>query len=214
MNKLNIQKQTIALYKDQGWKKYFAYIRFWDAPLQDLEREIPKEGNITELGCGDGIFSNYMALMSTKRNVVGIDKDKKRLKIADRKLANTHYIYGDIRNIQIPPSDCIVISHVLHHLSSHEEQIDVIKACKKKLKRNGLLIIMEVHVTLSPKYLLARIFDNFLVPIFFENRLYSRIYYRKLDEWKDLLERMNFSCKIKRASVGKPISNIIIICNT
>lgn len=214
MNKVDIQKKTIALYKDLGWKRYFAYIRFWDAPLQELEKKIPEHGVITELGCGDGIFSNYLALMSPKRTVIGIDKDKKRLEIANRNLVNARYVYGDIRNTPIPQSDCIVISHVLHHLSSHDEQVDVIESCKKRLKRKGLLIIMEIHVTPSPKYLLGKIFDNFLVPIFFESRLYSKIFYRKADEWKELLEGMNFSCKIKQVSAGKPISNIIIICNT
>jgi len=170
MDNTEIKNKTIALYKDSGWKKFFAHIRFWDAPLTELERYIPKSGTIIELGCGDGILSNYLALSSKDRKVIGIDIDKKRIKEANKKLSNTKFVLGDIRKSEIPDADTIVISHVLHHFSSFEEQEKVINHCYKKLKKNGKLIIMEILVKNNLKYLNGWIFDHFLVPIFFEKR--------------------------------------------
>ena len=210
----NYKQQTSDLYKDLGWKSFFSKIRFWDAPLVELERYVPKEGTITELGCGDGILSNYIALTSNKRIVLGIDNDKKRVSTANRGLKNAKYLYGDIRTTPIPKSDVIIISHVLHHLSSYNDQVEVLERCKKHLNKEGKIIILEIFIESSLKYALGWFFDHFLVPIFFEKRLYSKIYYRKKNEWKDIVTSLGFDVEINTLTAGKPISNIIIICNT
>lgn len=205
------KNQTLKLYKGLGFKTFFSYIRFWDAPLEELEKRIPKQGIITELGCGDGILSNYIAICSNKRKVIGVDMDKKRIKVANRNVPNATFILGDIRKIKIPLSDTIVISHVLHHLSSHYEQEEVLRSCFQKLKGNGQVIILEIYVAKNVKYILGWIFDHFLVPIFFENRLYSPIYYRNKKDWEKLLSSLGFKTTIHDVSAKKPISNIMIV---
>lgn len=209
--KNNVAK-TINLYKNLGWKYIFSYIRFWDAPLQELEKHIPKKGTFVELGCGDGILSNFLAITSKDRKIIGIDNDKKRVKTAKRGLANTMYISGDIREIDIPQSDGIIISHVLHHLSSYKQQEDLLKICRQKIKSNGNIYILEIYKNKNFKYLLGWFFDHFLVPIFFEKKLYSKIYYRSDKEWNLLLNKIGFKTKIIDVSPNKPISNIIILC--
>lgn len=213
MKRNNYKQQTIDLYKGLGWKSLFSNIRFWDAPLVELEEYIPKEGLVTELGCGDGVLSNYIALTSNKRIVIGIDNDKKRISTANQGIKNTKYIHGDIRTIPIPKSDVIIISHVLHHLSSYQEQVAVLERCKKYLNSGGQIIILEIYIESSLKYALGWFFDHFLVPIFFEKRLYSKIYYRKKNEWKNTITSLGFDVEINNLTAGKPISNIIIICN-
>lgn len=132
--------QTISLYKNLGWKYLFSFIRFWDAPIVEFEKHIPQKGTFVELGCGDGILSNYLALSSKERLIMGVDSDKKRIEIAKRGLENAKYRMGDIRKIDIPNSDGIIISHVLHHLSSHKEQEDLLKICKKNLIKEEVYI--------------------------------------------------------------------------
>lgn len=204
--------KTLSLYKNSGWKKIFAYIRFWDAPLIEVEKLIPRKGIIAELGCGDGIFSNYLAISSPSRQIIGIDIDQNRLKQADKELKNAKYIVGDIRKITIPISNAIILFHVLHHLSSFDEQKELIKTCRNRLNKGGKLIIVEIHVTANPKYWLGWFFDHMLVPIFFEKRLYSKIYYRTQEGWENLLKEAGFSAEIISLTPSKPISNIAIIC--
>jgi len=204
--------ETINLYKNLGWKYLFSYIRFWDAPLVEFEKHIPKKGNFIELGCGDGVLSNYLAISSKERCIIGIDSDNKRIYAARRKLKNTEYRVGDIREINIPNSDGIIISHVLHHLSSYKEQEDLLKICIKKLNKGGSLYILEIYKEKSHKYLIGWFFDHFLVPLFFEGKLYSKIYYRSKKDWKNLLENLGFNVKIVTVTQSKPISNIILLC--
>jgi len=59
-----VVNKIIGLYQDGGFTGIFAKIRFWDAPYIEMEKMIAKRGNIVDLGCGDGIFANFLTLKS------------------------------------------------------------------------------------------------------------------------------------------------------
>lgn len=203
---------TKNLYSGLGKPSVFSYIRFWDAPYKKLEKLVPRKGKIVDLGCGEGIFANYLALASTTRQIFGVDKDKKRVRYADRGLPNTKFVNGDITKRTVPPADCILLVHVLHHLSSYADQEKMVDKCKKKLKRRGKLIIVEIDPRPTFKYLVTWFTDHFLVPWVFEKRLYSPIFFRTRKDWIGLLKRKGFSCKAIRAEKGKPFTHIIFEC--
>ena len=209
--KLVIDK-LLSLYYGLGWKSIFARIRLKDAPYKQTESLMPKKGIIVELGCGEGLFSNYMALSSGKRKIIGIEIDKDRFKQANRKISNTEFLLGDATKTNIPQCDVIVMMHLLHHLRSFEDQERLIRNFRKKLKKNGKMVIIEVEPKLSWKYFLAWSADHFLVPWLFEKRIYSKIYFRKRKEWERLLEKAGFEVKTHPADKNMPFSHIIFEC--
>lgn len=206
------QEITIQLYKNNGWKSLFAKIRFWDAPYFQAESLIPKKGVVVELGCGEGLFSNFLAVCSKDRQILGFELDMKRVKIADRGLNNTFFKCADVTRINIPKANTIVMMHLLHHLVSKKDQVDLLTKSYKALPKGGKLIIVEVEPKKSLKYLVTWCTDHFLVPWLFEGRLYSPIYFRKAKEWKKLLEIHGFSCTIIDAEKNKPFTHIILEC--
>ena len=206
-------QKTIDLYSRLGWKSIFAKMRFWDAPFIEVEKIITKEGLILDLGCGEGIFTNYLALSSTRRKVVGIEIDKKRIKEADRGLSNVVYKYSDVLKEPLPKSDCIILFHLLHHLSSYANQKLLIEKCNKALKTNGKIVIVEVDKNISIKYLISWFTDHFIVAWLFENRFYNKdIYFRKIQNWKKLLRENGLSYNTYRCSKGEPFSSFILEC--
>ena len=204
-------RQTIALYKKVGWKSIFAKMRFWDAPYFEAENVIPKEGKIVELGCGEGFFSNFLAISSPKRNVVGVEIDKARVKDAQRGLNNTKFICQNALKAKIEAS-AIVCMHLLHHLNSREDQEFLLTNCYKSLPRNGKLVIIEVDPKFSFKYFITWFTDHFLVSWLFEKKIYSPIYFRRGTEWQRLLKKIGFSCKIAHVEKGKPFTHIMLTC--
>ncbi len=210
-----MQKQvlgTISLYADTGWKRWFSKIRFWDAPYLKVEQLIPEKGIITELGCGEGIFSNFMALCSLKRKITGFDLDKSRIKEANRGLVNARFIYGDATKVKIPESDCIVMFHLLHHLLSRKDQEMVIKNCIGALKRKGKIVIVEVNNKPFIKYIISWLTDHVLIAWLFENRIYEpNIFFRTENEWIRVFKNNNLKHRVYHASKGKPFSHIIIV---
>lgn len=173
---------------------------------------LPDQGTITELGCGEGLLANYLAIASPKRKIVGFEIAPERLERAKKGITNAHYLLGDIVKISYPKSDAIILFHVLHHLPGKAAQEKVLLKTKKSLKKNGTLIIVDVHVVPTIKYVAAWIADHFLVPWVFEKRFFTRAYFRKAHEWKNLLTDLGFSVRSREETSGRPFPNIIFEC--
>lgn len=204
--------KTIALYTNIGWKKWFAKIRMWDAPYLEVEKLIPRSGDVLELGCGEGLFANFLAIASKSRRIFGVDIDRIRIKQASRGLKNTKFAYGDATKVKIPRVNTLVMFHLLHHLNSFKDQEKLLEKTTDRIKKRGRLIIVEVEPKFSLKYFAAWFTDHFLVPWLFEKRIYSPIFFRKSKDWVKILKKNGFKCKITSAQKGKPFSHLIIKC--
>lgn len=207
------EKDTINLYTNTGWKSLFARIRFWDSPYREVEKLIPDRGIITELGCGEGIFSNFLGMSSVKRNVVGIEIDKDRVGDADRGLKNVFFKKADALKVMIPKSNCIVMFHLLHHLNSFKDQELLLEKSKGALKKKGKLVIVEIVEKPLIKFLTTWFTDYFVVPWLFEGKFIARkIYFRKEKDWKIFLRNTGFKVKTFTPHHGKPFSHAVFVC--
>jgi len=198
-------KEIKKKYRGLGWPTFFTKIRFFTAPYKQLEARIPQEGLIIDLGCGYGIFSNLLALLSNKRTVLGLEFDESKIKYADRGISNVQFKATDITKTSLSPADCILLIHVLHHLDSYDEQEKLIKACFKNLKIGGKLIICEVDRRPWWKFLLSKIADHMLY-------LGDRIYYRFPVELKPLLNKFFTDIAVERMHKGTPFSHVTYTC--
>jgi len=203
--------EVIKLYqKDGGFVRVFSKIRFWDAPYSIVERIVPEKGNIVEIGCGEGIFTNYLGITSQKRDILGIEINRKRLGKANRGIRNVKFKYGDATKVKLPRADSIILFHLLHHLLSFSDQEKVIRKCLLALKPGGKLIIVEVDKKFSLKYLFTWLTDHFFVPWVFEGRFYSPIFFRSGKDWLSVLNNLGMKCKARSAEKGMPFTHIII----
>lgn len=204
-------KKACLLYGRDGFLGLFAKIRVWDAPFEQVEKLVPKKGLILDLGCGDGLLANYLALSGPERQIVGIDLNKERVKYAQKGLKNTRFFHGDALKEKKLSPDTILMSHVLHHLRSFQEQETLIKDCITRLKSGGRLIILEINPSFSFEYLVTILTDYTIFPMLFESRIIgSRVYYRKEREWINLLSSFGLSVK-KEKVTGKPFSHMILV---
>ncbi|MDP3982487.1 MAG: class I SAM-dependent methyltransferase [bacterium] len=208
----NSKQQAINLYQTNLWEKFLSNFKFWEEPYEVVNKMLTKSGTITELGCGEGLMTNYLALSSPKRQIIGYEIVPERLKIAKKNIKNTLYEVGDIVEIPFPKSDALILFHVLHHLPSKSAQEKVLIKAKKALKKNGKLVIVDVHVRPTIKYYAAWIADHFLVPWVFEKRFYTRAYFRTEQEWLTLLKKIGYKVKTSEETAGRPFPNIIFEC--
>lgn len=205
----NIQK-VISLYKGEDFVSLFTKIRFWDAPFIEVEKIVPKKGLIVDLGCGEGIFTNFLGVASPQRKVIGIEIDTERLQQAGRGVSNVSFQRGDATRVVPLRCDAIVLFHLLHHLHLHSDQELVIKNCLHSLKKSGKLIVVEVDKKSTFKCLVSWLTDCFIVPWLFERRFYTPVRYRNRYEWARLIESFGHSCTITSAEKNKPFTHIII----
>ncbi len=207
---IDLQK-TIDLYKGTGFSEVFAEIRTWDAPYEPIDKIIKKNAKVFDLGCGDGTLSNYLAISSSKREVYGIDINKKRIKNAYKGIKNTKFEYGDILKIKTIKPDVVVLAHVLHHLPSKSEQINLLEKISKNLIKNKEIVILEIDSKPLLKYIFTWLTDAITVPIIFEGKIFdNNFFYRDKDEWKKILEKLNFQVTMKAVHKGMPFSHVLI----
>ena len=208
----NARKFAINLYAGNVWEAFLSKFKFWEEPYEVVNKMLLPSGTITELGCGEGLLSNYLALSSPKRKIIGYEIAPERLKRAKKGVRNTLYYVGDIIEISYPLSDAVILFHVLHHLPSKDAQEKVLLKVKKSLNERGKMIIVEVHVKPTIKYIAAWIADHFLVPWVFEKKFYTRAYFRNEHEWVSLLKKLGFEINTTEETVGRPFPNIIFEC--
>lgn len=208
----NARDQAINLYAKTAWEIFLSKFKFWEEPYEVVDKILLKEGEITDLGCGEGLLSNYLALSSPKRKIIGFEIAPERLARAKKGIKNAKFYVGDIINVQYPKADAVVLFHVLHHLPSKNAQEKVLEKAKDSLKKNGALVIVEVHVKPTIKFVAAWIADNFLVPWVFEKRFYTRAFFRTEKDWINMLKNMGFKIKVTEETSGRPFPNIIFEC--
>ena len=195
---------TKKLYQNLGWPTIFTHIRFFTAPYEELEQLVPKKGFIIDLGCGYGIFSNYLGLTGPQRQILGIELDSQKIKFANRGVTNVKFLKADITKITLKKADVILLIHVLHHLNSFKEQEHLLGECRQKLAKNGKLIIAEVDKKPILKYILGWIADKLLYPG-------DKIYYQMPNEFEKLFQDLGFRVKMIKADGGKPFAHIIYV---
>ena len=204
---------AIDLYKGQGFSSLFKIIRVWDAPYEEVERIVPKNGEIIDLGSGDGLMANYLGLSSSKRKVFGIELNKSRLIESNRGLRNVKFKVGDILKSKIYKVDAILLIHVFHHLPNREAQIKMLEACKGNLDKTGKLIVAEIIQKPVLKYFFTYLTDVLILPIVFNNKLIdTNINYRSDSDWKKLFKSYGFKVKTTYPHKGRPFSHVLYEC--
>lgn len=203
------RQKAIELYSRNSWENFLSHFKFWEEPYEVVNKMIPKSGTIIELGCGEGLLTNYLAISEPKRKIIGYELVPERLVAAKKKIKNTTYKVADVTKLKLFKADIFILFHVLHHLPSKTDQEKLLINIKKYLNKNGKLIIVDVHVSFDIKYLVAWFADHFLVPWVFENRFYTRAYFRNAGEWKSLLKKIGYKTKTKIETKGRPFPNII-----
>lgn len=198
-------EKVVNLYPEDKFTK----IRFWDAPFIEVEKLVTKSGNIVDIGCGEGIFTNFLAVSSEKRKILGIELDKSRIKKADKGLANVKFKEGDATKISIPKADNIILFHLLHHLRSFTDQEKVIRQALNNLQKNGKIIIVEVDKKFTFRYLISWVVDCFIVPWIFEKRLYTPVLYRSKNSWLKLFNELNLKSKVTNLEKDKPFTHLV-----
>lgn len=203
-----IPSGLFKFYSSQGLKvALYAYLRWRLCPFEQIEKYIPREGKIIDIGCGYGLLANFLALKSNRRDVTGVDLSGKRISIAQKTTDNRKKIRFKLVNVldlQLGKYRAMVMSDFLHHID-YKAQEELLVRCCQKIPPGGLLIIEEVDNRPLWKYWFNIIVDRML-------NIGEGIFFRNHQEFRELLERIGFKVSIKKAHKGLPLSDILFIC--
>jgi 2-polyprenyl-3-methyl-5-hydroxy-6-metoxy-1,4-benzoquinol methylase len=107
-----------------------------------IERHVPREGTIVDIGCGYGFFSNLLASRSSGRDVLGIDLEEEKVNHARATIGNRRnidFVAADAFTFDYPTCDAITILDITY-LLPEEKQRELLRVCRRHLKPGGKLV--------------------------------------------------------------------------
>jgi len=188
------EEKVIQLYSQIGCiPGIYAKLRLKLFDLTLLDRYIPKEGIILDLGCGLGVLSNYLALKYESLQVRGIDINEKRIKIAEQTIQNRKNIrfeVQDLRKIENYLCNGIIMTDFLHHLP-FTFQYNVLEKCFQNLENKCIILIYEVDKNPhNYKYWFSYLSDILLYPFS------EKLYFQSREEMKSLLSKIGYKVEV------------------
>jgi len=187
--------------------RIYLRLRPYIVPFEIIEKHVPNKGNVVDVGCGFGIFANFLALHSKERNVVGIDLNKKRINLANEifgNLSNLNFFDGDITDIKIPKANVITAVDVLHHIPSKELQLKLLLSCYSVLSEDGKLLVKDLDTKPYWKYLFNYIHDYLITKG-------EKVLYQNKDAMKNLLIEAGFQIEKILEIKHYPYAHILYI---
>ncbi len=162
-------------YKGPVLEWYFKVKFTMEKRYREFDKWIPRDAKIIDLGCGYGFLDLMLAMISPKREIIGVDFDEEKIKLAQNSAIrgeNLDFIYADVVEYPLQKADVFLILDTLHYLPAHK-QIALIKDCILNLNEGGRIIIRDANTDLSKKHKSTEITEKISTGIGFNKANYS-----------------------------------------
>lgn len=180
-----------------------------------LNRYLPQNGVIVDLGCGYGLVSNLLASES-ERLVIGVELSAPRIaaalqSIKDRR--NIEFHAADISRFDIPRCDAVLLLDVLCMLKDAVKRI-IVNRAYEKLVDDGLLIVKDTDKSPRWKYAYTYLEDCVKLNLGVGGYGSLRIpQYKSRNEFKSLFQEFGFSLiEVTKIKSIMPYPGIIYVC--
>ncbi len=207
------QKELFQLYQQADIKtRLYMRIKLRICPLLLLEKYVPSQGKIVDLGCGNGLFPFILKLGSPNREVIGLDFDEKKLKQAEIIQAGSNlgqFIYSDLSRLEFPAADIYTLIDVLY-LLPYPQQIAILTRCYKLLPPGGYILVKEIDTRPRWKYWWNYFQESIAVRIVGFTRG-KKFYFRPAGDWSSILQQIGCQTSIIPLHKGYWYSHVLII---
>jgi SAM-dependent methyltransferase len=146
---------VVRRYRGQPWlTRAYLVLRRIVLPVDEIERHVPPAGRVLDACCGYGLVALVIAMRGPDRQVVGVDLDADRIRVAREAaagIANVAFEAADLRDVGARAADVIVLLDSLHYFSPGAQR-QVLRDCRSALGDGGLLICRDALRERGPRY--------------------------------------------------------------
>ncbi|OGT93560.1 MAG: hypothetical protein A2083_02530 [Gemmatimonadetes bacterium GWC2_71_9] len=163
------------------------------ADLLAVEPQLPAAGTIVDLGCGRGLFSNLLVEASSRRSVVGMDPDRRRIAVARlTERARLRFEVGDAREAQLPACDAVAIVDVLYLLTEADQEL-VLARASGAVRPGGRVVVYAQERRPDPRYWAGHLQELIATGSGLTRGHAGRLHYASRMEMRTRLERCGLS---------------------
>ena len=200
--------ETISIYRKKLMPRLYSKMRRITCPFKNIEKVVPKNCLVLDIGAGYGMLSVYIALKDKTRKVTGFDINKKSMDVAQeltKEIKNVSFFAQDVTKAdELKKSDVVIMNDLLHHIKPKEQEILLLKIFSN-LKKGGRVIIKEIDTKPLWKYYWNYFHDLFVC--------WERISCRSADNWEELLTKIGFSVSRINMCSRLPYPHIMFVCD-
>lgn len=156
---------------------------------------VPKEGRITDIGCGFGFLPFMLSFVEKGRRVTGIDYDREKIEVAKNCFSineRLEFIANDALSHPLPESDVFIINDMLHYLPN-EKQERIIENCMGKLSANGRIIIRDGDSEKQKRHNVTKMTEVCSTQIFKFNKTEGELHFTSQTVISGIAARNGFS---------------------
>jgi SAM-dependent methyltransferase len=175
----------------------FIWLRWKLTPYREIAGVLPKAGRILDLGSGHGLLSIALSMDSDRREIIGIDHDQARVRLAERAVARhetspkPRFEVGDLEkaltSFASGSLSGIAMIDILHYLSA-DGQAALLHEAARALEPGGVLAVREVDPDGGAAAVWNRLYENVATRIGFTRSARTNLEFRSVAGWTAMLE--------------------------
>lgn len=182
------------------------YYDWWD-------RLLPRDAVITDVGCGYGQMSFMLGLLSSEREIVGIDYDGDKIALARKsflyKRGNYRFECADMRSAELPESDAFLFNDSLHYVD-RDTQRAVLARAVDRLNAGGVIVVRDGDASQVYAHTKIEATEVWSTRIFKFNKTSDKLAFIDAEWMRQFATQYNLHLKIKRCDNGSSESLYIL----
>ncbi len=172
---------------------------------------IPRAARVVDIGCGYGPLSFMLSMLSSEREVLGIDYDREKIEVANHSFLRKERLRfecADAMEYALPQADVFIMNDVLHYLSC-EDQRRLIGRCIAKLNRGGRIIIRDGDSSKTERQRITKLTEILSTQVVGFNKTQGALCFTSSQSIVDLAQQHNMS--VQQLDNDTTTSNTIYI---
>lgn len=192
--------------------RIFVHGRAFLSDLAFVERFVPRNGFIVDLGCGYGLFACLLRESSEGRRVLGIDLDPAKIDVARAAIRDTQWLrfeVGDVVKDAPPKCDVVTIVDVLY-LLPFEQQEEVFRNAASALGEGGPLVVKAQEKRTDPRYAVTYLQEAITVGLGFTKGGRERFFFPTRGQALAMFERAGFVVEVEEMP-NRPYTDVVYL---
>lgn len=199
-------------------KKIFLWLRWFITPYEKILKDLPEAGTVMDFGCGHGLFSLFLATERPGLQVIGVDHDAGRIRIAQSmaqraQLPNVQFLSGPHIHLEdyTGKLSAVAVIDVLHYFPP-DKQAACLQKLQSLLSENGKLLVRETGAEITGRSWFNYLYEKLSPLVGITQTEHGKSWLRSSEEWQKYFESLGFQCQSERCSA--PIFNdYLFVCS-
>jgi len=207
-----LRRKVARLYRYQGkWVEQFVYWKMRTDPLfAVLDKNVPRQGFILDLGCGYGMASHWLTYSGLDRQLLGVDYDADKIRVAQRSAPQhdrLRFEQADLLAWDYPACDAVLLFDVLHYWTPDKQELILTKA-RQALRPGGRLILRDAARAETKAHGTVTFWEKLATGVG-HNKTVEGLHFQSEPELRTMLQRAGFENIQLVPSAGND-SNILL----